>query len=431
MSGAGGDRAVAGWDVCIIGGGAAGLMAAAHLAAGGARTLLLEQSDRVGRKLLATGNGRCNLLNMRLGDERYFSHDPERALAVLRRWPPERLLEEFGRMGVVTCEEDDGRVYPLSGQAASVLDALRLSVSERGATTECAAAAVEAAPLRAGWRVRLADGREVNARRVVLACGGRAQPTPPADRQAKALDALRLLGALGHRVHEPQPALTALRCDMSALRGLKGVRVRCALTLEEARSRRALRREEGEALFTDYGVSGIAAMQLSRALISGARCVLALDLLPDMSGAQARALLARRASELGARPCESFFAGMLNRLLAQCVLRRAGVDARLACGELTGSELDALAQALKHLSVDVLGAQDFKSAQVMRGGAALCDFDEALMSRRAPGLYACGELMDVDGECGGYNLMWAWASALTVAEGILADMRGAGKEKGR
>ena len=113
--------------------------------------------------------------------------------------------------------------------------------------------------------------------------------------------------------------------------------------------------------------------------------------------------------------------GMLNRLLAQCVIRQAGLRAGDASGDLDSPGIAALAGALKHLRAEVLGAQDFKSAQVMRGGAALSGFSGNLESKSAPGLYACGEVLDVDGECGGYNLMWAWASALTVAEGICAE----------
>jgi predicted Rossmann fold flavoprotein len=411
------------YDAMIIGGGAAGLMAAARLAGGGLHVALIEQSDRVGRKILATGNGRCNVLNMRLGEERYFSRDIDKAMAALSSYPPDRLIGEFGILGLLTREEDDGRVYPLSGQAASVLDVLRLSCDERGVETLTASPVMQLAQTRFGWRARLCDGREVGARRVILACGGRAQPTPPADKQSRPFDALDVLAALGHSVYPPEPVLTALRCDMVNLRGLKGVRARCALTLADEGGR-VLRREEGEALFTDYGVSGIAAMQLSRALGGMRHCTLAIDFLPEMSEADTAALLLSRVQGMSPRSCEGFLAGTLNRMLNMCVLRAAGVAPAKPCSELSRDEVNALAKCLKHFNVNVLGGQDFKSAQVMRGGAALDGFDEHLMSRRARGLYACGEMLDVDGECGGYNLMWAWASALTVADGILGEPRG-------
>ena len=407
------------FDAMIIGGGASGLMAASRLARGGARVLLLEQSDRVGRKLLATGNGRCNMLNMRLERGRYFSRDIGAAWDVLRRYPPERLLDEFGALGVMTRCEDDGRVYPLSGQAASVLDALRLACTEAGVRTETGAVVARVLPLRGTWRARLDDGREYCAERVVLACGGRAQPTLPANRQARGMDMLEVLRALGHAVYAPAPVLTPLKCDMSGLKGLKGVRVRGALELSEARTGRRLAREDGEILFADYGISGIAAMQLSRAACGRGAVRLALDMLPDMDAAALRELLAKRARGMAARPAEAFLTGVLNRLLAGCVLRRAGIAPGRECGALSADELNALTAALKHFEVDVTGAQDYASAQVMRGGAALNGFDAALESLFAPGLHACGELLDVDGECGGYNLMWAWASALAVADGVL------------
>lgn len=393
-------------------------MAASRMARGGARVLLLEQSDRVGRKLLATGNGRCNMLNMRLERGRYFSRDMDNAWAVLRRWPPERLLEEFEALGVAVRVEDEGRVYPLSGQAASVLDALRLACDEAGVRTETRAAVERIARADGAWRARLCDGRELGAARVVLACGGRAQPTPPADRSRRGMDALEALRALGHEISVPEPVLSPLKCDMSGLRGLKGVRVRGAMELVQPRSGRVLAREEGEMLFADYGISGIAAMQLTRALHGqGAR--LRLDFMPGMDEAELRARLRLRARRMAARPAEAFMAGALNRLLAQSVLRRANVAPSKRCGELSGGELDAIAGAIKRFEVEVAGIRDYASAQAMRGGAALSGFDASLESRRAPGLYACGELLDVDGACGGYNLMWAWASALTAADGAL------------
>lgn len=416
---------MAAYDVMIIGGGASGLMAAAQLAGSGMHTLVLEQSDRVGRKLLATGNGRCNVLNMRMGSERYFSHDMDMAMDILGAHEPERILDLFMQMGLLTREEEDGRVYPLSGQAASVLDTLRLTVQERGADIECQCAVTGIERAKGMWRAHMPDGRMAQARRVVLACGGRAQPTPPADRQAHA-DIYGMLKALGHKVYEPRPVLSALRCDMSALRGLKGVRARCAMTMLDAGERRVLARDEGEALFTDYGVSGIVAMQLSRALDGRSRAVLHIDLLPGMSEDEVRGMLRRRAANAAMRPLEGLMTGMLNRLLAQCVIRQAGLKAGDASGTLDAPGIAALAGALKRLRAEVLGAQDFKSAQVMRGGAALSGFSATLESKSAPGLYACGEVLDVDGECGGYNLMWAWASALTVAEGICAGQAARG-----
>ena len=233
------------------------------------------------------------------------------------------------------------------------------------------------------------------------------------------MDVLEVLRALGHAVYAPAPVLTPLKCDMSGLKGLKGVRVRGALELSEARTGRGLAREDGEILFADYGISGIAAMQLSRAACGRGAVRLALDMLPDMDAAALRELLAKRARGMAARPAEAFLTGVLNRLLAGYVLRRAGIAPGRECGALSADELNALTAALKHFEVDVTGAQDYASAQVMRGGAALNGFDAALESRFAPGLHACGELLDVDGECGGYNLMWAWASALAVADGVL------------
>lgn len=411
------------YDVLIIGGGAAGLMAAARLSGGGAKCALIEQSDRVGRKILATGNGRCNLLNMHSGDEHYFSRDMRRIHAVLGAYPPKRLLSEFAELGLMTREEENGRVYPLSGQAASVLDTLRLAVQERNTDVICSSPVTSLETVRLGFRAGLSDGTYVNARYAILACGGRAQPTGPADKQSHGFDALKAMQALGHNVYAPMPVLTALRCDMNMLRGLKGVRVHCALTLCDAQTHKTLRREYGEALFTDYGVSGIAAMQLSRELDKARHCTLLIDLIPNVDENELAQMLLSRAERMPKRPVEQLLIGCLNRMLAQNVLRAAGIALSMYSIDLKCNEIKALAHAIKHLEINVKGALDFKSAQVMRGGLDLSGFDEALMSRRVNGLYACGEILDVDGECGGYNLMWAWASALTAADAILKSLQ--------
>ncbi len=411
------------YDVLIIGGGAAGLMAAVRLSGGGARCAIIEQSDRVGRKILATGNGRCNLINMRGGDEHYFSRDMRRMHAVLSAFPPENLLSEFLDLGLMTREEEDGRVYPLSGQAASVLDTLRLAAQERQVEMLCGHAVTSLATTRFGLRVDLSDGTSVNARYAILACGGRAQPTAPADKQSRGFDALKAMQALGHKVHAPMPVLTALRCDMNMLRGLKGVRVHCALTLTDAQTHNRLKREVGEALFTDYGVSGIAAMQLSRELDKAKKCNLLIDLIPNVDENELIQMLLSRAERMPERPAEQFLTGMLNRMLAQNVLRAAGIAPSKHSSDLKLSEIKALAHAIKQFEISVQGAQDFKSAQVMRGGLCLSGFDDTLMSKSVNGLYACGEILDVDGECGGYNLMWAWASALTAADAILSRLQ--------
>lgn len=419
------------YDAIIIGGGAAGLMAACRMARAGMRLLIVEQSDRVGRKLLSTGNGRCNLLNMRPAKSGYFSRDMDAAASVMRRYPPAAILAAFGEMGLAVRTEEDGRVYPLSGQAASVLDTLRLCADEANVTIRTGAPASDISRAHNGWNVLTSDGNGAKAARVILACGGRAQPTPPEDRSAHGMDMLEFMRSLGHRIYRPEPVLTPLICDMSRLRGLKGVRVRGALALIDGKTGRLEAREAGEMLFADYGLSGIAAMQLSRRADARRSWRLELDFLPEYSEAALADMLFERARAVPDRPAELFLTGILNRMLAMNALKYAGINPSMRCGQMNKSDIARVTAALKAFEVDVNGAQDFKSAQAMRGGAALCDFDRNLMSRHVKGLYACGEILDVDGACGGYNLMWAWASAMAVADGILSGEGGTGSVRGK
>ena len=407
------------YDALIIGGGASGLLAANLLARAGLAAAVLEQADRVGKKLLATGNGRCNITNEDWDIRHWHSHDIDKARAVLENCGYQRLTDVFTSLGLLLRTEDMGRVYPLSGTAASVLDVLRLNAECAGAELRCACRVKSAVADRGAWRVETADGASLRSRRLILACGGCAQPVKPAPGTAKVeWDALRMLKSAGHAIAATEPALAPLICDTRYLRGLKGVKVKGAFSL--LHGDRLLAREVGELLFTDYGVSGVAALQLSRHYCRG--CALSIDLAPDISEAQLRALLLERVEAISGRPAQQLLTGILHRLLAQNVFHSAEVDPAKDVDSLRMSELNALCRRLKDFRIPVNGVQGYDMAQVMRGGARLSDFDSRLRSLKVDlPLYALGELLDVDGECGGYNLSWAFASAIAAADGIIGE----------
>ena len=367
--------------VVIVGGGAGGLAAAVAAGQAGAEVTILEKANRVGKKLLKTGNGRCNLSNRNVAPERY--NRPDFVAPVLGETDCDALLDFFAGLGLWTVADGEGRIYPLSDTAASVLDVLRLGCESVGAEELCSAEVTAVLPGReGGFRVITREQGELAADRVIVASGG----------------GTALLRPLGHRLTPFAPALCPLKTDVAPIRGLSGLRVRCRAVL--LRNGRRVMAEEGEILFRDFGVSGILALNLSRKAREGD--VVSLDLLPGMPREElVRRLEAQKA--LG-RPNGDIFTGIFHRRVGENILRRAG-----------SAESAALADAIRAFSIPVTGLGDTQNAQVTRGGAAVEQFDPAtLESRILPGLYCVGEALDIDGECGGYNLHWAFASGLAA-----------------
>lgn len=384
--------------VLIIGGGAAGLSAAIASARLGASVTLLERDARVGRKILATGNGRCNLTNLAISPHAY--NCPDFVAPVLTEYPYERVRDFFGEMGLLTTADDEGRVYPSTNAASSVLDVLRLECAHLGVDVRCEFEAERFTERGgpAGFEVRSAAGEAVTGQSVVVATG-----VGP------------LLADTGHAWVESAPVLGPLRTETEPIRGLSGVRVRCAATLlgdGDAEHAEPIATERGELLFRDYGVSGIMVFDLSRYLENG--CSLSIDFAPDATARELEAMLTERCSSLGWRTAETFFTGMLHDRVGRAVLRAAGVASGATVASLPVAKL---ARQLKEFRLGVLGVGDEKQAQVTRGGASVAEFHpETMGSRRMDGLFAAGEVLDVDGRSGGYNLHWAWASGIVAGE---------------
>lgn len=403
------------YPIAIIGAGASGLMAA--IAASGMRphsVCLLEKEARVGRKLLATGNGRCNLLNMDVSAERYHGSGSGAALSLLRRMPPECLLAEFARMGLRCREEKEGRVYPFSGHAGSVLDTLRAACARGGVTIQTDTEVTRIERAAEGFLLHTAAGGRLTANRVIIAAGGRASPSFGADGGA-----YTLLSSMGHTIAEAFPTLAPLKLPPERIRGLKGVRTQATLTLFVGEP--IARVERGEALFTEYGLSGVAAMQLSRlafeALRERRQPSLRITLM-ETDAAEAEVRLRREL--FSGEPMESFFTGLLHARIGACLLREAGVSPQEPVTEQTASRVLPL---LSDWRLPVLGILPFQHAQCTAGGAVLSQFNpETLESLRVPGLHACGEAMDVDGDCGGYNLMWAFASGIAAGKSAASSI---------
>ena len=390
-------------QVVIIGGGASGLMAALTAAENPEnRVILLERQQRIGRKLLATGNGRCNLTNTGAAPANYHGEQAAFAVPALEKFTPWDTLDFFHGLGLLTVEEYGGRVYPLSNAANSVLDVLRFALEKAGVELRCACSARQIWRQGTGYAV-LTDAGTLEADRLIVACGGAAGA-----KLGGVMDGYELLKPLGHKRTALRPSLTQIQTEPDYPRALKGVRAQAHVRLTAGEE--LLGESRGELQFTETGVSGPAAFDLSRlAAANGDGLTLHADFLPV--GADAFALLCARRETFPDQPASELFTGMLHNRLGRMLVRYAGLEASRPLGSLTDKELRRAARACTDFTLSVTGTEGFDNAQVTAGGIRTAGFNpETLESWFMPGLFVCGELLDVDGDCGGYNLQWAWAS---------------------
>lgn len=409
-------------DIAVIGGGASGLVAAISAAQTNAalHVAVLERAARVGRKLLSTGNGRCNLTNLHAAQGGY--HGGARfAAEAMQHFSPQDAIRFFADLGLRTHADAEGRVYPLCNQAAAVLDALRLRLNELDIEEVCDFDCREIKKTGDGFALRSADGVELRARRVIVCAGGMASP------KIGGTDAgVRMLGALGHALTPRRPALTQIDTDPEAIRPLKGLRFQGEVSLLV--DGKNVRAEQGEILFSDSGLSGIAVMQLSRAAGDALRekrqVEVCLQFLPDRPDSLKKELIAR-ANAMPERELNDFLTGLVAKRIGQTLCKQAGVlPLTRAAHTLSAEECASLAQILTGWKMRVRAVKGFESAQVTAGGADTRAFDPHTMrSRVFDGLYAAGEVLDVDGDCGGYNLQWAWTSGAIAGKSAAESLR--------
>ena len=395
--------------VAIIGAGASGMMAALTAAEdNNNRVILFERQQRPARKLLATGNGRCNLTNTLAAPENYHSEQKGFADTVLNAFTPQNTLDFFHALGLLTVEEYGGRVYPLSNSANSVADVLRFAV-ERAGIELCAPSLVREIRRNGKGYTVIADNGNTDADFVIVACGGAAGA-----KLGGVSDGYELLKGLGHKRTKLYPALVQLITAPEYPRALKGVRADCALKLMSGNS--ILAESAGELQFTDNGVSGPAAFDISRcASVTGEGTYISADFMRDYAEEAVLDLLKNRRKALPTLESAQLFTGMLHNRLGRMMIKYANIPANLTLSQLDDIQLDAAAHACKDFSLEYIGTEGFDSAQVTAGGVKTTGFNPAtLESWFNPGLFACGEVLDVDADCGGYNLQWAWASGRTA-----------------
>ena len=387
------------FDVIIIGGGASGMFLASELA--GRRVALIEANDRVGKKLLATGNGKCNLTNLDMNIVHY--NRPSFVETYLDRFDAHDTIASFERMGLIT-KVIDKRVYPYSECASTVLDILRGAVQKCGTevfTGHIVNSVEYFADTYTVGGVTKVDGQtksfSFTADNVVLATGSNA---------TFGRNSNNLFTALGHTAREFTPALVPIKTNKEPIKGLSGVRVKAGV-------RCGARYEVGEVLFKDFGVSGIAVFNMSSEIARGKLKIgsnLIIDFMPEYSVGEVENLLRKRGNvRVGELLTGTFHSKVVDR-----ILWASGVNP----DDLAQPKISAIARTIKTYTLKIEGLGDSSLSQVMSGGLNIREFDHNLMSMKSKNAFAIGEALDVDGDCGGYNLQWAWTSARVVAEYI-------------
>lgn len=389
--------------VGIIGGGASGMAAAISAAHNpDTQVLLLERQARVGRKLQATGNGRCNLTNLHASQGGYHGEEKGFSDYAISQYPPEETLSWFQELGLLTVAEASGRVYPYSDQANSVVDVLRFAL-ERPNIRVMTGIEVRRVKKSAEGFLLETDQGQLRCERLITACGGLA-----GSKLGGTMSGYQILRSLGHRCTKLRPALVQIKTDWPGITGLKGVRANCHAAIY--RENKLFAQSQGEIQFTEQGLSGPVIFEISRDVCrEKGKWVCILDLLPQVSQQKLEQLLRMRRDT--GLPNGEILTGILHNRLGRVIVQSCGLTLTGAASELKDNEIREVSQAVKGFRVSLTEPLGMDSAQVTAGGICTEEFDPMTMeSRLVPGLYACGEVLDVDGDCGGYNLQWAWSS---------------------
>lgn len=398
-------------QIAIIGGGAAGMTAAIQAASAGAAVTVYERNDRVGKKLLSTGNGRCNFSNEAMGAA--FYHGSGRALAddIFSEFGVEQTKAFFSSLGM-RIKARDGYLYPASDQASTVLDLLRYELDRRHVTVHTGEAVRTLSFDKNKKRFLIGrQGEKAYYDAVILCCGGKAAPNTGSDGNG-----FLLAERFGHRIVSPVPALAALVCQEAFYKQVAGVRLDAALTLLVSGKEAA--EERGELQLTDYGLSGIPAFQLCRtaacALLEKKPVTVRVSFLPDFDEAGGVSFFRERLMAHGEDEMDVFLTGIVNKKINKLLLKLAGIRETERAKEVPLEKLRRLQELYLRMETTVTGTNGFDRAQVCAGGVDCKEVTATLMSKKQPGLYFAGEILDIDGPCGGYNLQWAWSSG-TVA----------------
>lgn len=401
--------------VGIIGGGASGMMAAIAAKRAGADVTIFERNPRVGKKILATGNGRCNYTNIYADVENYHGENPKFIYSIFSKFGVPETMDFFEKLGITPAIEEYSKVFPMSFQASSVLDVLRFELEEIGVEVICDAYVKDIEKRKEDFSVFLQDGKVYREDRVIITTGGKAMPSTGSDGNG-----YDLAKKFGHKIVDAFPGLVQLKLEGDFFNRIDGVKIvgTAALMNDD----KFIKEYRGDVLFTNYGISGPPILQLSREALElinkGEKPYIKVSIIDSMKKDELNEYLRKRFSYMPKKTLEVGLIGLINKRLIPVVLKEAGIDdINKSIGNVTNEEIDKIATILTDWRFKVIGSKSWSSAQVTAGGVATCEINQyTLESKLVKGLYFAGEVIDIDGDCGGFNLQWAWSSGYVAGE---------------
>lgn len=398
-------------EIAVIGGGASGMIAAITARKSRKEVVVLERKDRILKKVLITGNGRCNITNVNANISNYFGKNISSVENILNSFNPQDTMDFFNGLGIMCNEENRGKVYPLSGQASSVVDALRFEAERLGVRieTEFYVRKIEKEGFK--FKIYSEERKKIEAGRVIIAAGGQSYPELGSNGSG-----FELAKELGHSVTKLSPSIVQLKTEKYQVKGLQGIKTDVAVTAYG--DNKKICTYDGELLFTDYGISGNVVFNISFVMPLYKNVEFEIDFMEKFDYNELYEMLKERKRILSHLTMENYFNGMINKKLGQFLSKVSGIE-KLSkpVKDLNDSDIRKLCTVLKKYRVKILETTGFKNAQVTAGGVSLDEVNtETLESKIVKGLYFSGEVLDVYGECGGFNLQWAWASGHIAGE---------------
>ncbi len=406
------------YDIAVIGGGAAGLTAAIYAKKQQPQLniAVFEALDRVGKKLIITGNGRCNITNRYADASRYHGGVVNLFEKTFSEYSVDKVVAFFGEIGIDVVFEDDGRAYPRSYQASSVVDALRFAALENGVEIICNC---EIADIEKGKVFTLKTNSETYNAKTVIAATGLLSGGKSVGSCGSFYELLKSKGVKGEKL---TPAIVQIKTSNDITKQLKGIKLNAdvSLLLDGKRARK----EFGEVLFTDYGLSGPPILQVSRAVEreNGDKKI-SLDLLPEYNFGELCDILCERRKNLSKRTNDNFLTGFINKRVGQVILKLCNIKLTDAVSNLLDSDIKNIANILKKFEFKAVGTTGFANSQVTAGGISVSELYDNLECKKIKGLFLAGEVVDIDGDCGGFNLQWAWCSGMLAADSATKLLR--------
>lgn len=375
--------------------------------------LIIEKNERLGRKILATGNGRCNCSNSFCSFLDYHCTEAEFPKYALESLDPMATMAFFQSLGLLTRTEEEGRIYPYTGQAVTLRDVLETGIKEKGINCLTNKTVTKVEPDNKGFRLLMVDGAILFASKVIIATGGKA-----GSQYGSTGDGYGFAKSFGHTLKRPLPALVQLRTNAGQFPYLKGVRAKGRVTLIQDRIPIAW--EQGEIQFTEDGLSGICIFDLSRYYQPDEpSTTIRIDYFPDFSGEELYQLLRQRREDLKDRKAVTILDGMLHTKLAGEMIKQLNIPGSVLIKEMGDKDLQSMVEQCKSWEIPIHGTRGWQDAQVTAGGIRCDEVNSATMeSKRKKGLYFAGEVLDVEGRCGGWNLQWAWSSGYLAGRSV-------------